>query len=134
MPLDYMFSAICNSMCAKMYNLCPKTSKNGHKWPYLDSRFWVFKRACSRLLNFSIYFSILTFLIIFFHGMSECGRQFFFEKLKENPNSKLSVKFSSPFILKISWKNIEKCKSLTVLENVIVVGPNFWPNLETPDH
>ena len=39
---------------------------------------------------------------------------------KNANNSDLSVKFSSTLILKISWKNIKKCKSLSVLRKRIL--------------
>ena len=40
--------------------------------------------------------------------------------LQIGPNSKLSAKFSSTLILKISWKNIEKCKSLSVMSKRVL--------------
>ena len=57
----------------------------------------------------------------------------FFENLFENPNSKLSAKFSSTLILKILWKNIEKCKSLRVLSERVLCESrygHFCPFLE----
>ena len=44
----------------------------------------------------------------------------FYELFFENPNSKVSAKFSSTFILKISRRNIEKCKSLSVLNDRVL--------------
>ena len=38
----------------------------------------------------------------------------------ENPNSKLSAKFSSTLILKMSWKNIGKCKRPSVLSERVL--------------
>ena len=54
-------------------------------------------------------------------GISEFGRLIFSGQFFKNPNSKLGAKFISTLILKdISWKNIEKYKSLCVLSQCVL--------------
>ena len=71
---------------------------------YLKKWHSLFQRPNSEIPpgNFSIW--PLNFLRIFF----------------ENYNSKLSAKFSSTLILKISCKNIKRCKSLSVLSERVL--------------
>ena len=55
----------------------------------------------------------------FYGGISEFGR-LIFSGIFLNPNSKWSAKFSSTLSLKISWKNIKKCKSLSFLSECVL--------------
>ena len=59
-----------------------------------------------------------------------CG-QILYDDFFINPDSKLNATFSSTLILKISWKNIEKCKSLDVLSERVLrkTQIEIWPLL-----
>ena len=70
-------------------------------------------------------------ILKFPRGISEFGSSIFSENF-----FKLSAKFISTLILKISWKNIEKCKSLSVLSERVLckkrksIYGHFCPFLE----
>ena len=121
--------------------LALKKDKIG-QWPNLDSHFCV---KTLGILNFALFFYEIFRInsrtefrtqldyriilnvrkkdgqILYSPGeISEIGRQNFSVKFFKNAISKLSVKFSSTLFLKITWENIEKCKSVRVLSGSVL--------------